>query len=369
MAKISGILCDPIGQPIPNCTIELKALKTTLTVITKTESNLTSDRVGSYLMNVEPGKYQVTLNIAGYPLKHVGQITVYSDSLPGTLNDYLIEPGVSDLTPEIVLIFQQLRNEARQAAEQAKLSEQQALEAKEQSIIIRDNVINKHNQLIEVVQDVEQAKITAINSASSAQLSAQQTALDVETIENLRAQTQQANSSAQSAKSSAEQSAVQAQSAADRIKSLTAFAVSVSADKEAFTHWDAASNALNLEIPKGLPGEKGKSVYDIWLDAGNTGTEEDFINSIKGGIGLQGPKGDKGESGLKGEKGDTGEQGPKGDSVADILNISAATESGSIIEGNHSTVILKKAPPDTSFNFTIKLNWTAVLAHRNYISY
>lgn len=343
MAKISGVLVDPIGQPIPNCTIELKALKTTFTVITKTESHLASDRVGSYLMNVEPGEYQVTLNIEGYPLKQVGRITVYSDSLPGTLNDYLIEPGANDLTPEIVLIFQQLRNEAKQAAEQAKLSAQQAQEAKEQSVAIRDSLADKHNQINEAVQGIDHAKTAAVNAANSAQLSAQQTALDVKTVEDLKAQTQQASDAAQTAKTSAEQSAVQAKNAADSVKSLTASAVSVPADKSASAHWDAASNTLNLEIPKGLPGEKGKSVYDIWLEAENTGTEEDFINSIKGGIGLQGPKGDKGEPGPKGEKGDTGEQGPKGDSNSDILNISAATEVGSVIEGNHSSIILKKS--------------------------
>ncbi|WP_291568525.1 BppU family phage baseplate upper protein [Clostridium sp. UBA2485] len=38
----------------------------------------------------------------------------------------------------------------------------------------------------------------------------------------------------------------------------------------------------------GLPGEDGKdgqdgkSAYQVWLDAGNTGTEEDFLNSLKG---------------------------------------------------------------------------------------
>lgn len=32
----------------------------------------------------------------------------------------------------------------------------------------------------------------------------------------------------------------------------------------------------------GAPGENGKSAYQIWLDAGNTGTEEDYLNSLKG---------------------------------------------------------------------------------------
>ena len=74
--------------------------------------------------------------------------------------------------------------------------------------------------------------------------------------------------------------------------------------------------------PKGDPGTtgdkgaQGKSAYDLWLEAGNVGTEADFLLSLKGETGPQGPKGDTGETGPQGPKGDTGEtgpQGPKGD--------------------------------------------------------
>lgn len=54
---------------------------------------------------------------------------------------------------------------------------------------------------------------------------------------------------------------------------------------------------------QGLPGQNGLnglSAYEIWLQT-NTGSEEDFLNSLKGDIGAQGPKGDKGDQGLPGE--------------------------------------------------------------------
>lgn len=66
----------------------------------------------------------------------------------------------------------------------------------------------------------------------------------------------------------------------------------------------------------GAAGENGKSAYEIWLDAGNSGTEEDYLASLKGeqGIqGLQGIQGEKGEQGIPGPKGDTGATGAKGD--------------------------------------------------------
>ena len=51
-------------------------------------------------------------------------------------------------------------------------------------------------------------------------------------------------------------------------------------------------------------GGAGASAYQIWLDAGNTGTEQDFLDS------LEGPQGPAGATGATGA---TGPQGPPGD--------------------------------------------------------
>ena len=73
-----------------------------------------------------------------------------------------------------------------------------------------------------------------------------------------------------------------------------------------------------LQGAKGDTGEigaDGKSAYEVWLSIGNSGTETDFLNSLKGekgdiGLqGIQGEKGDKGNTGAKGSKGDTGADG------------------------------------------------------------
>lgn len=58
-----------------------------------------------------------------------------------------------------------------------------------------------------------------------------------------------------------------------------------------------------------LSGKDGKSAYEIWLEQGNSGTEQDFLNSLKG------EKGEKGDRGLKGEHGIQGEDGKDGTSV------------------------------------------------------
>ncbi len=53
----------------------------------------------------------------------------------------------------------------------------------------------------------------------------------------------------------------------------------------------------------GARGERGKSAYEVWIDEGNNGTIEDFLNSLRGRDGKQGRPGVQGE---KGEKGDPG---------------------------------------------------------------
>lgn len=73
----------------------------------------------------------------------------------------------------------------------------------------------------------------------------------------------------------------------------------------------------------GVDGQDGKSAYETWLSLGNSGTESDFITSLKGERGEQGLRGEKGETGLageKGDKGDAGEQGIQGEKGADGID-------------------------------------------------
>lgn len=69
----------------------------------------------------------------------------------------------------------------------------------------------------------------------------------------------------------------------------------------------------------GAQGPQGKSAYQVAVDNGYSGTEAQWLASLKGETGAtgpQGPKGDTGETGAtgpQGETGATGPQGPKGD--------------------------------------------------------
>ncbi|EPB8130289.1 prophage tail fiber N-terminal domain-containing protein, partial [Yersinia enterocolitica] len=124
--KISGILPGPTGEPAAHIGITLRAIKTSLTVITTLESNSITGTDGAYSLNVEPGQYDVLLWVDGINARNVGTITVYSDSLPGTLNNFLTALREEDGTPEIIRQLEQLRAEALQAALEAKASKDEA---------------------------------------------------------------------------------------------------------------------------------------------------------------------------------------------------------------------------------------------------
>ena len=119
MAKISGILTDGAGQIINDCTIELYAKKTTTNVLTQTQAFTVASN-GRYSMNVSPCEYDVSLIINGFPKKRLGTINVYSNSANGTLNDFLINPKESELTPEFIKQVIDARDDAKKSANNAQ---------------------------------------------------------------------------------------------------------------------------------------------------------------------------------------------------------------------------------------------------------
>ena len=56
----------------------------------------------------------------------------------------------------------------------------------------------------------------------------------------------------------------------------------------------------------GQDGADGKSAYQIWLDEGNVGTEQDFLDSLKGADGRNGIDGKNGKDGINGTNGQDG---------------------------------------------------------------
>ncbi|MEK8393143.1 prophage tail fiber N-terminal domain-containing protein [Escherichia coli] len=114
--RISGVLKDGAGKPIQNCTIQLKARRNSTTVVVNTVASENPDEAGRYSMDVEYGQYSVILLVEGFPPSHAGIITVYEDSRPGTLNDFLGAMTEDDARPEALRRFELMVEEVTRNA-------------------------------------------------------------------------------------------------------------------------------------------------------------------------------------------------------------------------------------------------------------
>lgn len=114
--RISGVLKDGAGKPIQNCTIQLKARRNSTTVVVNTVASENPDEAGRYTMDVEYGQYSVSLLVEGFPPSHAGIITVYEDSKPGTLNDFLGAMTEDDVRPEALRRFELMVEEVARNA-------------------------------------------------------------------------------------------------------------------------------------------------------------------------------------------------------------------------------------------------------------
>ncbi|MDQ9347988.1 phage tail protein, partial [Escherichia coli] len=104
------------GKPVQNCTIQLKAKRNSTTVVVNTVASENPDEAGRYSMDVEYGQYSVILLVEGFPPSHAGTITVYEDSRPGTLNDFLGAMTEDDARPEALRRFELMVEEVARNA-------------------------------------------------------------------------------------------------------------------------------------------------------------------------------------------------------------------------------------------------------------
>ena len=79
------------------------------------------------------------------------------------------------------------------------------------------------------------------------------------------------------------------------------------------------SGCCDGDVITGAQGPAGESAYQVWLDEGNVGTEQDFLDSLKGDTGAVGATGPAGATGATGPTGADGPSGADGDDGASYL--------------------------------------------------
>ncbi|EHR8766024.1 prophage tail fiber N-terminal domain-containing protein [Escherichia coli] len=173
---ISGALIDGAGIPMSGCHIILKSRVNTSEVVMRTVADVVTGNCGEYCFKAQTGKYCVYLKQDWRDEYCVGDIAVYDDSKPGTLNDFLTALDEGDLKPDVVKRFEEMVAQAQQSAEAAAESERQAGQhvADAQKIkgdcqTLADNVQQNAESVAEDKKQVAQLASSATQDAARAE--------------------------------------------------------------------------------------------------------------------------------------------------------------------------------------------------------
>ncbi|ENR2216401.1 prophage tail fiber N-terminal domain-containing protein, partial [Shigella boydii] len=244
------------------------------TVVVNTLASENPDEAGRYSMDVEYGQYSVILLVEGFPPSHAGTITVYEDSQPGTLNDFLGAMTEDDARPEALRRFELMVEEVVRNAEEAKKN------AGEAETSARNAGIS--------ASQAEESAANADTSAGDASESARQAA------ESAASAKQSEEASSSSASAAAQKASESLQSATDaELSKKTAESAAGNAVRDATTATEKAREST----------ESAQSAEQSRIAA------EEAVNRIPTVVGPPGPKGEPGPAGPQGPKGDTGAPG------------------------------------------------------------
>ncbi|MEL9547845.1 prophage tail fiber N-terminal domain-containing protein, partial [Escherichia coli] len=245
--KISGVLKDGTGKPVQNCTIQLKAKRNSTTVVVNTLASENPDEAGRYSMDVEYGQYSVSLLVEGFPPSHAGTITVYEDSRPGTLNDFLGAMTEDDARPEALRRFELMVEEvARNASVVAQNTAAAKKSASDASTSAREAATH--------ATDAAGSARAASTSAGQAASSAQSASSSAGTASTKATEASKSAAAAESSKSAAATSA-----AAAKTSETNAAASQKSAATSASTATTKASEAATSARDAAASKEAAKS--------------------------------------------------------------------------------------------------------------
>ncbi|ELR8575560.1 prophage tail fiber N-terminal domain-containing protein [Escherichia coli] len=267
--KISGVLKDGAGKPVQNCTIQLKAKRNSTTVVVNTVASENPDEAGRYSMDVEYGQYSVILLVEGFPPSHAGTITVYEDSRPGTLNDFLGAMTEDDARPEALRRFELMVEEvARNASAVAQNTAAAKKSASDAGTSAREAATH--------ATDAAGSARAASTSAGQAASSAQSASSSAGTASTKASEASKSAAAAESSKSAAATSAAAAKTsetnaaASQQSAATSASAATTKASEAATSARDAAASKEAAKSSETNASSSASSAASSATAAGNS---------------------------------------------------------------------------------------------------
>ncbi|HDO7361702.1 TPA: prophage tail fiber N-terminal domain-containing protein, partial [Escherichia coli] len=257
------------GKPVQNCTIQLKAKRNSTTVVVNTLASENPDEAGRYSMDVEYGQYSVILLVEGFPPSHAGTITVYEDSRPGTLNDFLGAMTEDDARPEALRRFELMVEEvARNASAVAQNTAAAKKSASDASTSAREAATH--------ATDAAGSARAASTSAGQAATSAQSASSSAGTASTKATEASKSAAAAESSKSAAATSASAAKTsetnaaASQKSAATSASAATTKASEAATSARDAAASKEAAKSSETSAASSASSAASSATAAGNS---------------------------------------------------------------------------------------------------
>ncbi|MDD8651826.1 prophage tail fiber N-terminal domain-containing protein, partial [Escherichia coli] len=166
--RISGVLKDGAGKPVVNCAIELRAKRTSPTVVVDIVATCFTGSDGGYAIDTEPGFYDVFLLREGYPPVKAGEIYVAPTDEPNTLNAFLDAPKDGDLRPEVMKRFEEMVNTVVRLSEQVSSDTERAETAATDAINAATSAAGSKDEAEELKNQAQQNAEAAAESERQA---------------------------------------------------------------------------------------------------------------------------------------------------------------------------------------------------------
>ena len=231
-----------------------------------------------------------------------GQITDtrLDEALCGIVRDGVTGIPTDELLAAAKERINALEEKATSSAAAAKDSAEAAKSSETKSAASEERAKTSETAAKQALQDTETEHTTALQDIARARTTA---------LHDVAASTKTATAAANTATQQATAAAGSASTAATKAgeASASAGAAKADADRAEKASIDAANAATNaVKQAKEAGTFDGQSAYALAVQLGFTGSEADWIASLKGA------KGDKGATGPQGPKGATGATGPQG---------------------------------------------------------
>uniref|UniRef100_UPI000F5EBD6C prophage tail fiber N-terminal domain-containing protein n=35 Tax=Enterobacteriaceae TaxID=543 RepID=UPI000F5EBD6C len=239
------------------------------TVVANTVASENPDEAGRYSMDVEYGQYSVILLVEGFPPSHAGTITVYEDSQPGTLNDFLGAMTEDDVRPEALRRFELMVEEvARNASAVAQNTAAAKKSASDASTSAREAATH--------ATDAAGSARAASTSAGQAASSAQSASSSAGTASTKATEASKSAAAAESSKSAAATSAGAAKTsetnaaASQKSAATSASTATTKASEAATSARDASASKVAAKSSETSAASSAGSAASSATAAGNS---------------------------------------------------------------------------------------------------